>query len=154
MNRTRQDITDLLAEDLLGLLDYTSRVFNAADEGNGHYLHDKARALLLAARRVYDRLSTGDRPDNPTEAREFHETATFDPVRLRALLTDQGRFHRAGRALYPLGGDTSAAAAQHALERAALDLQFGGPDTAGLTSAQACAVAKWLREQAPKRVTP
>ncbi|MGO1049814.1 hypothetical protein [Crossiella sp. CA198] len=151
MTRTRPtDITDLLAEDLVRLLDYLSRVLGAADDGNLHYLHDKAHGLAGAARQVYDQLSTDQRPNHPEDFRRLDETQTFNPVRLRTLLTTQARFYRAGRALYPVGGDINAATAKHALDRAALDLEFGAPDAAGLTPDQVYAVAQWLREQAPK----
>lgn len=148
------DITDPLAEYLAILFDYLSRVLSAADGGNPHYLHEKSGQLTRAAHRVHNLLSAEPYPDDPTECRQLDERQRFDPTRLRALLAERGRHHRVGRALYPLGGDTNAAAAAHALERAALNLRFDGPDDAGLTPTQADAVARWLRGQAPKQVTP
>lgn len=151
--RTNTDRTDAVAEQLTDLLDLISRVFNGADQGNAHYLHDKLGSLTRAAANAHGALSENGRTAPRFENCEWNPSLTIDPVRLRALLTRSGSDYRAGRALYPIGGDQGAAVAKATLDQAAAALEFGTPAALGLTAEQASAVAQWLRDRAPKRVT-
>jgi hypothetical protein len=142
-----KDITAPLAGDIVSLLDFLSRVINAADAGNGHYAHEKASQLSSAALQLYRRLSRHPLPTDPNEPLAPDPAARFDPQRLRATVAADARHYLAGRALYPIGDDPRAAERRHALEAAANDLIFAA-DLPGLTPALADSVAAWLREKA------
>jgi len=138
---TRKDVTRLVAEDLVAVLDFVSRVCTAADGGNLHYLQDKAGELVLAAQRLQQHLP----------ARQL-DRLLVDPARLRRLVTRDGRHYRAGRALYPQGGSQEHAGRTDALRQAAAVIALpavgGVSDELGLTREQADAVAAWLLTRA------
>lgn len=143
------DITPILAEDMTSVLDYLSRVIGAADNGSPNYMHDKAGQLALAAERLHRHMS--DLSATPEPPYRHDPSRTFAPARLRALIARDARHYVAGRALYPHGGDPIVAARRAALESAATDMRYGTP--AGLTPAQADAVAAWLLARAEREAT-
>ncbi|TCO57191.1 hypothetical protein [Actinocrispum wychmicini] len=150
--REREDITQRLAEDITSILDYLSRMLGAADDGSPNYMHDKAYQLTTSVWRLYRRMSGRSRWSKTLEPLRQDPTQVFDPARLRQLVTRQAQHYRAGRALYPAGGDHQAAARRAALESAATALRFGGPK--GLDPAVADAIAGWLLARAEREGTP
>jgi len=85
----------LLAEWYVSVLDYVSRCAQAIDEGNWHYLQDKAGQLQRAAQRLAE------------VATEAYEAEGADRPRrdaVRAAVALHGRHYRAGRLLHPQGG--------------------------------------------------
>jgi len=143
----RTDITAKLADDLTSVLDFLNRVISAADGLDGPaYMHDKSRELTRAADQLHRRLSDLSDPEPPFR---WDANKRFDPARLRVLVSEGARHYVVGRALYPLGGDPAAAERRAALESAATDMRYGGMP-AGLTPAQADAVAGWLLARAER----
>lgn len=150
--RRNTDITGWVAEDMLNILDYLSRVKSAADGANGPgYMHEKVWELARVAGRLHRTMSDPSDPDLvDAEPRppfyRYDPARRFAPEKLRALIMRDAHYYEAGRALYPRDGSAAAAAARRALENAATDLRFGAPP--GLTPAQADAVADWLQARA------
>ena len=88
------DLTSIevrLAEQYVSVLDFVSRCAQAIDEGNWHYLWDKAGQLKHAA----DRLAT--------VATEAYEARGGERPRKAAVaaVAHWGRHYRAGRLLHP-----------------------------------------------------
>lgn len=144
----KTDITQQLAEDMTSILDYLSRVIGAAEDGNHHYMHDKAAGLARAAWRLYARMSESAAAAGPGEALRHDPSRRFDPARLRKLITREARHYRAGRALYPADNNAIAAARRSALEAAATDVRFGGPKD--VPPAVADVIAGWLLARAER----
>lgn len=142
------DITELLAEDMASVLDFLSRMIGAADGGDSHYLHDKARELGSSVRRLYVHMSEQDPSAGPNDPLRFDANKRFDSARLRRFITIYARHYRAGRALYPSDNSAEVAARRSALEAAATDLRFGGPK--GLAPGVADVVAGWLLARAER----
>lgn len=152
MTRRRKDITALLADDITSILDYLSRMLGAAEDGSPHYMHDKARELGYAALRTHRHMSEDPLPEHQLEPGRFDGNQTFNPAKLRELVTEYARHYRAGRALYPTGGDHQTAGRRAALQAAATAIQIDGPE--GLDPATANAVASWLLARAEQEGQP
>jgi hypothetical protein len=95
-----EDLTSIevrLAEQYVRVLDFVSRCALAVDEGNWHYLWDKAHQLEDAA--------TGLREvaeENWTQVRAGGPRPRKDAV--AAAVAHYGRHYRAGRLLHPEAG--------------------------------------------------
>jgi hypothetical protein len=82
-----------IAEDMTSVLDFVSRVKQGVDEGNWHYVFDKAGELARAAQRLKDAAEYEiDRKPKDPPAR---------PKAIVATVTRDARHYVAGRALYP-----------------------------------------------------
>ena len=92
-----EDLTSIeirLAEQYVRVLDFVSRCAQAVDEGNWHYLWDKAHQLEDAAgglRAVAE--------ENWQQVRDGGTRPRRDAV--AAAVAHWGRFYRAGRLLHP-----------------------------------------------------
>jgi hypothetical protein len=90
------DAEERLAESYVRVLDFVSRCAQAVDEGNWHYLWDKAGQLKSAVERL-DTVAT--------QAWQATQAGTRPRrVQVRAAVALYGRHYRAGRLLHPLGG--------------------------------------------------
>lgn len=94
------DRTQQIAEDITSILDYLSRVLQGAEEGNIHYLHDKAGQLANAARRL--QLDLSAIPEKDEYTLRVDRSVTVNPSRLQQLVCRYARHYRVGRALFPL----------------------------------------------------
>lgn len=94
------DQETILAERYVSVLDYVSRCAQAVEQGDWHYLWDKAGSLREAAARLDECLATGLDADG---ARGFR-SPTVRSAAVRAAVAEWGRHYAAGRALHPLGG--------------------------------------------------
>ncbi|PXY33535.1 hypothetical protein BAY59_10655 [Prauserella coralliicola] len=106
MTKRKTDVSERLAEDIVSVLDYLSRVLQGAEEGNLYYLHDKAGGLERAARRLYMTLSGPN--DAFPDPLEVDRSITFHPTRVQKLVACDARHYRVGRALYPETEETKA----------------------------------------------
>jgi hypothetical protein len=79
-----------LVERYVSVLDFVSRCAQGVDEGNTHYLWDKAGQLMDAVKSLRDELATSDGMPN------------VRPYAVLAAVQQQGRFYRAGRLLHPV----------------------------------------------------
>lgn len=93
------DRTQHVAEDLASIVDYLSRVMQAVEEGNVHYLHDKAGQLANAARRLQLDLSAP--PKQGEYTLPVDPNVRFDPARVQQLVQRYASHYRTGRELYP-----------------------------------------------------
>jgi hypothetical protein len=84
-----------LAEQYVWVLDFVSRCALAVDEGNWHYLWDKAGQLAHAA----ERLATV-----AAEAAQASGNARPRKHAVAAAVAHYGRHYRAGRLLHPEAG--------------------------------------------------
>jgi hypothetical protein len=95
-----EDLTSIetrLAERYVSVLDFVSRCALAVDEGNWHYLWDKAHQLEHAA----DQVDQVDQ-ENWTQVRDGGTRPRKDAV--TAAVARWGRHYRAGRLLHPEAG--------------------------------------------------
>jgi hypothetical protein len=83
-----------LAERYVSVLDFVSRCAQALDEGNWHYLWDKAHQLEDAAGQL-----RGIAEENWTQVRDGATRPRRDAV--AAAVAHWGRHYRAGRLLHP-----------------------------------------------------
>lgn len=82
-----------IAEDMTAILDYVSRVKQGVDDGEWHYVFDKAGELARAAQRLQNAAEYEiDRKPRDPAAR---------PKAIVATVTREARHYVAGRALYP-----------------------------------------------------
>ncbi|MFF5988109.1 hypothetical protein [Prauserella flavalba] len=105
--RPKIDKSEHIAEELTSVLDFLSRVMQALDEGNVHYLWDKSFHLARVARRLHGAVCEAPEPGQPAAAvlGDLNRKVTFDPARVRRLIEHNARHYRAGRALYPQAVD-------------------------------------------------
>jgi hypothetical protein len=84
-----------IAEDMTAILDYLSRLIQGVDDGDWHYVYDKAGELACAAQRLKDAAGyeIDHRRTRPCEAAR--------PQTINAAITRDARRYLAGRALYP-----------------------------------------------------
>jgi hypothetical protein len=128
-----------IAEDMTSILDFLSRIQQGLDEGNWHYARDKIYEFVRAVERLGVALEV--------ELGERRTAARSRPKFVKAAITEFARHYRAGRALYPVGGDPVAAGVRAAIERAAAGLQYNPPE--GLSRQDADRLATALRQHRP-----
>ena len=95
-----QELTSIetrLAERYVSVLDFVSRCAQAIDEGNWHYLWDKAGQLAHAAEQL-DQIAE----ENWQQVRDGGARPRPDAV--RAAVAYWGRHYRVGRLLHPEAG--------------------------------------------------
>ncbi len=95
-----EDLTSMeirLAERYVSVLDFVSRCALAVDEGNWHYLWDKAGQLAHAAEQL-DQVAE----ENWKQVRDGGTRPRKDAV--AAAVAHHGRHYRAGRLLHPEAG--------------------------------------------------
>lgn len=113
MSRPKTDISERLAEDIVSVIDYLSRVLQGAEEGQQHYLWEKSFHLARVARRLHGTLSELPLPEDASASGEPDHSVRFNPARVQKLVERGAQHYRAGRALYPRPArDTAAAVAE------------------------------------------
>ena len=85
-----------IAEDMVTVLDYVSRVKQGVDGGEWHYVLDKAAELARAAQRL------SDAAGYEIEERQTKPRQAARPAVVKAAVTTWARHYSAGRALYPV----------------------------------------------------
>jgi hypothetical protein len=138
----RTDVTELVAEELVSVLDFLSRVVQAGDSSNTNYMQDKVNQMGHAVRRLLARLSEFPLPTNINKPVGWDETKAVDGARLRELVTEWGRHYHAARLLYP-----SVSPERKALEAAGTALAAAGGGL-GLSAPATEAVTAWLLSRA------
>lgn len=90
-----------IAEDMVTVLDYISRVKQGVDGGEWHYVLDKAAELARAAQRL------SDAAGYEIEERQAKPRQAARPSVVTAAVTTWSRHYSAGRALYPEDAQSS-----------------------------------------------
>ena len=124
-----------IAEETTSVLDYLSRVQSALEEGSWRYAWEKSLDLHRVAGRLAKVLEF--------ELEEKRASKRARPRFVIAAIAQFARHYRAGRALFPRGGDPAAAAVRAALDSTAASIEFNPPE--GLTPQVAQLVATALR---------
>lgn len=109
-----------LAEDMTAVLDYVSRVKQALDAGEWHYLFDKAGQLARAADEL--KIAAGYEIDE----RQLRPSTAARPEAITAAVQRDARHYTAGRLLYPAPEDPARAERQAATAAAVARVMDGG----------------------------
>lgn len=109
-----------LAEDMTSVLDFVSRLQDAIDAGDWHYLFDKAGQLARAADQL--KVAAGYEIDE----RQLKPSQAARPAAIAAAVRSYARHYRAGRLLYPEPDDSARAELQTATAAAVLRALDGG----------------------------
>jgi hypothetical protein len=109
-----------LAEDMTSVLDFVSRVQDALDAGNWHYLFDKAGQLARAA----GNLQNAARYE--IDERQLKPSTAARPAAITAAVQSYSQHYRAGRLLYSTPEDPARADRQAATEAAVARVMDGG----------------------------